>query len=492
MSAAAALTESDFARFRQCPRRHWLHRQRGDAETPPPVDALVTDVLSRAWPGAVRIPLDAPFDDRLAATAQALGAAAPRPILDGCFRTDEGIEVRVDLLVPLEKGTTGRWRVVGIRHASSFGEHEIDLVALAARAVRGAGVHVAGVDVARIDTDFIYPGFGWYGGLFAPIEVSGSVEERPLGQWLADLRTLPDGPEPATPPGAHCQRPLPCPYATHCAPPPEGEAAEADRLRLDLLGRDLAAELRAEGRGSLADVPPTRLPNDRLRRMQQAIVDHRVIVEPGAARELARYPGRRRWLRFETIGFAVPIWSGTRPYQVLPYQWACDVERMDGSGVEHLGFLADRSGDPRRAFAESLLTALGQTGPVFAYNAGFERNRIVELAALFDDLAPALNAVAGRIVDLFHLLRAHAYHPAMDGSWSARSVFGAFAPDVEADRFDAADGATPLEAFALSLRDKLDPAEVQRLRAALDDYGRRQTLALRRLTEALGGESSGH
>ncbi|WP_085314749.1 DUF2779 domain-containing protein [Derxia lacustris] len=488
-----ALTESDFARFRQCPRRHWLHRQRGDAESAAPVDALVADVLGRAWPGAVRIPADAPFAERVVATARALTAAAPRPIIDACFSGDDGLDVRVDLLVPLEKGAPGRWRVVGIRHASSFGEHEIDLVALAARAVRNAGVHVAGVDVARIDTDFVYPGYGWYGGLFAPIEVSASVEDRPLGQWIADLHHLPEGPEPAIPPGAHCLRPTPCPYLdSHCAPPPQGPAAEADRLRLDLFGRDLAAQLRAEGRTSLADVPLTRLPSDRLRRMQRAVLAGQPIVEAAAARELSRYPGRRRWLRFETIGFAVPIWPGTRPYQVLPYQWACDVERADGSGVEHHSFLADRSGDPRRAFTLSLLAVLGETGPVFAYNAGFERNRMTELAQLFDDLAPALNNAAARIVDLFHLLRANAYHPAMDGSWSAKSVFRAFAPDVEADRFDAADGAAPLEAFALSLRDKLDPAEVTRLRAALEDYGQRQTLALRRLTEALGGEATGY
>jgi len=484
----SAFTDTDFARFRQCPRRHWLHRQRGDADLAPPVDALVTDILGRAWPGAVRIALDASFAERVAATERALAAAALRPIIDACFLTDEGMQVRVDLMVPLEKGIVGRWRVVGIRHANTFGEHEIDLVALAARAVRGAGVHVAGIDVARIDTDFVYPGYGWYGGLFAPIEVSASCDDRPLGQWIADLHHIPTSPEPATPPGAQCLRPQPCPYTAHCSPAPEGAAADADRLRLDLLGRDLATELRAEGFTSLADVPLTRLPNDRLRRLQRAVLAGEPIVDGAAARDIAKFPGPRRWLRFETIGFAVPIWPGTRPYQVLPYQWACDVEQPDGS-IEHAGYLADRRGDPRRAFALSLLSVLGVHGPIFAYNAGFERNRIVELTTLFDDLAPALNAVSERIVDLFHLLRSYAYHPAMDGSWSAKSVFAAFAPEVGADRFDDAGDAAPLEAFALSLREKLDPAEVERLRIALDDYGLRQTTALRKLTEALAPAS---
>lgn len=61
---------------------------------------------------------------------------------------------------------------------------------------------------------------------------------------------------------------------------------------------------------------------------------------------------------------------------------------------------------PTQVVAKLPLQLRPATGPVFAYNAGFERNRIRDLAQLFDDLAPALEAVAARIVDLFQLARA--------------------------------------------------------------------------------------
>jgi hypothetical protein len=151
----------------------------------------------------------------------------------------------------------------------------------------------------------------------------------------------------------------------------------------------------------------------------------------------------------------------------------------------HDTFLAGANGDPRRAFAESLLQALGEDGPVFAYNAGFEINRIRELAQHADDLAAPLMALLPRIVDLFQVLRAHYYHPDMAGSWSAKSVFRAVAPDLRADRFDAAGFDSPLQAFAASLRRDLDEASAQALRAALLAHGQRQTAALRRITALL-------
>jgi hypothetical protein len=180
------------------------------------------------------------------------------------------------------------------------------------------------------------------------------------------------------------------------------------------------------------------------------------------------------------------LWPGTRPYQSLPFQWTCDVQGPAGSLVRH-GFLAGTEGDPRRAFALTLLQVLGSTGAVLAYNAGFERNRIRELAQQFDDLAPALDAVLARIVDLFQIARAHYYHPAMAGSWSFKSVSRAVAPGVMVDRLQGADEPSVQAAFAHSLKPGLDSAARQRLRAALQAHGQRETEVLRRMAALFEG-----
>jgi len=59
---------------------------------------------------------------------------------------------------------------------------------------------------------------------------------------------------------------------------------------------------------------------------------------------------------------------------------SCASETTNGKWTEQ-HFLADGQGsDLRRAFAKTLLRALGIEGAVLAYNARLERNRIRELA----------------------------------------------------------------------------------------------------------------
>ncbi|WP_290867469.1 DUF2779 domain-containing protein, partial [Aquabacterium sp.] len=243
----------------------------------------------------------------------------------------------------------------------------------------------------------------------------------------------------------------------------------------EVMGRELAAELRAEGHTDLRSVPEARLPDARRRRAWRAVQQGSPVIEAELGQQLRALPRPRALLRIDTIGYATPIWVGTQPYQVLPCQWTAEIEDPDTGRWQTHAFLADGLSDPRRRFAETLLSALGPRGAVIAYNAGFERNRLRELAALFADLAPELDALQTRIVDLFQLARAHVYHPAMRGSWSFASVTRAFAPDLPED------GLSPQAAFALCISPKQSEARRQTLRAQLLAHGQHEVTALMRL-----------
>ena len=54
----------------------------------------------------------------------------------------------------------------------------------------------------------------------------------------------------------------------------------------------------------------------------------------------------------------------------------------------------------------------------------------------YPDLAPALNSIVDRIVDLFPPIRADYYHPEMRGSWSIKAVVPTVAPDLAYDDLD--------------------------------------------------------
>lgn len=486
------LDAEDLRRWRACERRFWLHRRQPQpaASARDGADRVVAgpgaaQALRASYPGVVTIP--APHDE--AGWAAAIDATE-RLLIDvsqqdegwalagACLSSDDGLRVCIDLVT---RGAHGL-RLFRRRHATAGTEADVDTVAAWLHVAARNGLRVQSAGLLLVDTGFVYPGHGLYAGLYREVDLAPVLGTRPVPQWIVAMRRAAREALPAAPVGAPCGG---CEQAGPCALPVADTPCADATTSLEIVGRELAATLRAEGHASLLDVPPGRLAQPRHRRAARAVQAGRAVIERGAAEALHTIDGPPRWLRFETIGFAIPPWSGTQPYQVLPFQWSCDAGTPTGS-IAHSSFLAGPEGDPRRGFAEALLRELGDAGPLYAYNAGFERNRIRELAQRFDDLAPALDALLPRIVDLFMVLRDHAYHPAMAGSWSAKSVFRAFVPEAGAHEFRCAlrgrPLASPLDAYAACLQRGLAPPDVAALREALRAHGRRHCEALRRLT----------
>lgn len=502
MASAPLLNHDDLRRWRACARRFWLQRRRDQAPAPAgsartadapdpdanPDTALLDDpglsaALRASFPGAVHIAEPGKPAEWAAAVQRTLAAldqdrVAPEgwAILGACLTSADRTQVRIDVLAC---GTHGL-RLYKVRQATVGDEADVDAVALWAHVAARCGLRVQSVGLLLVDTDFIYPGHGCYAGLFREVDLAPVLGSRPVAAWLRAMHDCDRGPQPPAVPGAHCTLGGACTFLRECQAEAPPAPIRDKQISLEVVGRELAAQLREEGHAGLLSVPLQRLSDARHRRAARAVQQGAPVLAPEVAALMAAQPWPWHSLRFDTIGFAVPIWADTRPYQSLPYQWSCDVQTADGQLTRH-AFLADAQGDPRRAFAESLSQVLGSAGAVFVYNAGFERNRIRDLAQLFDDLAPALEALLPRIVDLFQMARAHYYHPAMAGSWSFKSICRAVAPELQLDVPDPALLPSPQAAFAHSLGPKLDAATRAQLREALQAHGQRQTEALRRM-----------
>jgi len=80
-----------------------------------------------------------------------------------------------------------------------------------------------------------------------------------------------------------------------------------------------------------------------------------------------------------------------------------------------------------------LVAKCGSNGPVFVYNAGFERTRIQEMIdRLVHDvgLVVGLTNISNRIVDLLPIARNRYYHPSQKGSWSLKDLLPALVPSL--------------------------------------------------------------
>jgi hypothetical protein len=507
------LNHDDLRRWRVCSRRFWLYRRRGpgtadgNASSSMAADASAEAAVVHGPDTDAALRATFPLADTIARPkTQAEWVQAMQhtltcldvehmlvegwAILGACLASEDRAQVRIDVLTRGSRGLC----LYKVRYATVADDSDVDAVALWTHVAARCGLRIQSVGLLLVNTDFIYPGHGCYAGVFREVDLAPVLGPRPVAAWLAAMRDCVGGAEPPATPGEHCTQGGGCEFARSCQArtPPKRARLPDLQVSLEVVGRELAAELRAAGHVDLLSVAPASLQNARHRRAVCAIQQGAPVLEPEASALIQALPYPRHYLRFDTIGFAVPVWPGTRPYQVLPFQWTCDVQDADRQW-QHYHFLADaKGGDPRRAFASTLLQALGDSGAVIAYNAGFEGNRIRELARQFDDLAPALEAVLSRIVDLFQMARAHYYHPVMAGSWSFKSISRAVAPDL-ALGMEGPDGAGESSAqasFARSLQRGLDEATRQQLRAALHAHGQRQTEVLRRLTVVLEGSTA--
>lgn len=392
----------------------------------------------------------------------------------------EGVLVRADVMRNVAEDL---WEMVEVKSATSVKPYHFIDAAVQTWVVRRAGVSLSHIEIAHIDNGFIYPGGGDYRGLLTYVDVTEEIAglENEVLEWIIAARVTLSGDDPRTTPGKHCHDPFDCPFLNHCIP-----AAEPDSFPPDILPRNrgLAEQLREEGYADLRDVPDGRLINPVHLRIWEATRSGRAYIDDEAGRILSGLPWPHYYLDFETIQFAVPIWAGTRPYAQIPFQWSCHIEGRSGD-LTHLSFLADSAGDPRRAFAESLVAALGTNGVIIVYHAAFERGRIQELAETFPDLAQALTAAIYRIVDLLPIVRDHYYHPGMRGSWSIKAVLPTIAPELTYEDLAVAHGGMAQEAFAELLRLDLTHERRMELREGLLKYCERDTWAMVRIAHFL-------
>ena len=390
-------------------------------------------------------------------TEAALAAPGDVTLYEATFR-HSGVLIRADIL----ERRDGRYRMVEVKSATRLKEYHVQDLAIQAWVTEGAGVPLDVLGVAVINTDFVYPGGGDYRGLLQEIAVADQA--RPvmahIPGWVRGFNELLGGPLPAIRTGPQCRRPFECPFIPFCEEQ-EGKLPCARDDELDLAGACRPA----------------------------ASIDITAGTVDAAATEfLSTLPYPRYYLDFETVQFAVPLWAGTRPFQQLVFQWSCHVEARPGD-VTHREYLDTGSEAPMRRAAEALLAALGDKGPIFVYH-DFEKWRIMEMARMFPDLAPALDAVAGRLVDLLRLTRDHYEHPALNGSYSLKAVL----PTVDAELDHALleevqDGLSAQAAY----HEATDPATTderrEALRRSLLEYCALDTLALVRLAHRFAAEA---
>lgn len=497
--ATRSFSKSKLLACRQCPKRLWLEVHQRDskedseaAEARYQVGYQVGEIARRLYdPGGAGVLVDVEqegFDGAFARSLELLETS--QPIFEAGFSA-AGALAFADVLLPVEKCGSRTWRMIEVKSSTSVKDYHHDDIAVQAFVAKKAGVPLESVALAHIDSSWVYPGDGNYGGLLVEEDLTETTigREAEVEGWIAaaaEVAAQPGEPEITT--GRHCFSPFECGFLGYCqSQEPKADFPIGWLPRLQ--SRAVKTLIEEEG---LLDM--RELSDDLLSAQQQRVKAHTLadtihFDAERAATALSPHDLPAYFMDFETIQFAVPIWKGTRPYQQIPFQFS--VHRLDRErGLQHIPFLDLSGEDPNRGFAQALIDACGREGPIFVYNADFEKGRVKDLAERFPDLAPALLAINERVVDLLPIAREHYYHPSQQGSWSLKAVLPAVVPELSYGALEGIqDGGMAMDAFLEALHPETSAARQDQIRAQLDAYCAQDTYALVRIWQVFAGRN---
>jgi hypothetical protein len=475
------LSKSRFMAGWQCHKLLWWKAHEPDAqELKPDVGlqdifdqgTLVGEEARKLFPGGVLIDLPHNDPERVPRTRAALASGAPA-VFEATFLEDD-VFVAVDVLL---RGTDG-FTLIEVKSSSALKDEHIPDAAIQAHVLRKAGVDVRRIEVMHLSKQYRHPGIG---DLFVREDVTAKVEallpEVPgmITDQLAAMR----GSLPGVAIGRHCSDPRECPFWDRCWP--------QDRFHVTRLyrGGDKGLALMRRGIDSMADIPPSEKLTDTQKRQKLSAERDGVVVQPTLTAALQPFSGRLGFLDFETIGRAIPVWPGTKPWQQTVVQFSYHEAKPRG-GHSHVGWLAEGPEDPRDALATAMLDATKNAEKIVMYSS-FERSRIRDLQEALPHRREELVALEAKLIDLLPVMQQNVYHPDFKGSFSLKYALTPLVPELTYTDLMIQEGRTAsVEIWRLLFVAHLIPeGKRAHLRKDLLAYCERDTLAMVKLLDAL-------
>ena len=496
LQTSPQLSKSRFLAGLQCLKRLYLecyHRELAD-----PVEAgqqaifdagtAVGELARQRFPGGVLIKGQYFEHSQAVRSTQALLPDASVPALYEPAFAFQRVRTRADVL-----NRTG-WQafdLIEVKSTTRAKDEHIPDVAIQMHVIEGAGTPIGRAYLMHVNTTYVYQGGDHdLDRLFSLRDVTDEARAYAADDLPNELAQMWESLQRASAPnietGRHCTTPYRCPFFGHCH---QGEAEHPVR-ELPGLEQGAYERLKALGIRDIGGIPSdfTAL-SGMQRRVRDSVTNGRPFVGSNLAARLREIVSPASFLDFETVGLAIPIYPGTRPYQRVPFQWSLHVRDSDGR-LSHRSFLDDGDDDPRERFVTSLLAAVPSEGSVVAYSS-YEATVMKGLAEAFPQYESRLLALCERVVDLLRLIRGEYYHPEFHGSFSIKSVLPALVPGLAYDDLEIPGGLDAAASYARMIAGGAPQSDKAKIREALLAYCERDTEAMVRVFEALLSVSGG-
>lgn len=418
------LTIDIFIAFRRCPRLGYLFWNLADESINTQSGRFFSDNYTRTrlvrlaqllFPNSIDVKEESTcFEEWLDKTRFYIRRR--QPLLNAVFDSSLGIAV-ADILLPVDED---HWEMlcVGVGSAGNIQ----DVMAFQAAVLLRAGIELKRCALLKINSQFTRKPELEPKQLFKKQNYTrrAAVLQDQVEEIVSDFfRTIRRAVAPEVLMDKPCFEPELCPFYHNCYSfLPEQNVLELYR------GFKKGLKLLREGIVSLKDIQDSSI----LTKSQKIQVDCAKSGLPHINKRALKsflneleYP--LYFLDFETISPPFPVFEGTRPFELVPFQFSLNIVKSREDSAVHMGYLADGERDPRPEILRLLQQNIGDTGKIVAYNAKFEKICLDSLANARPEYKEWVESIKARMVDLLQPFRGfYYYHPGQRGSASLKDV----------------------------------------------------------------------
>ena len=294
------------------------------------------------------------------------------------------------------------------------------------------GFDVQKVCLVHINNEYVRHGELELDKLFTIVDLTETAKSKfsEVEENIAKFRKyLEQKTEPECAVGCQCSNPYDCGYWSHCAVdmPEDGGPTVWDianyRKKQQMYDKGLITFQQLYDAGVLKG-----------NYLQQVEVEVKNLPPQIDSKAIKNFLGSLSYplyfLDFETFNPAVPLYDNSSPYQQIVFQYSLHYIEKEGGELKHKECLAYPGSDPRRQIAEQLCKDIPLDVCTTAYNMGFEKGKIKDLAELYPDLREHLLNIRSNIKDIMIPFQKRWYYTKeMYGSYSIKYVLPALFPD---------------------------------------------------------------
>ncbi|MCD4760038.1 DUF2779 domain-containing protein [archaeon] len=378
----------------------------------------VGEMAKKLFPGGIDLPVD-DFLGNIQLTKASLQEG--KPLFEPGFLTEDKLFSRGDILVP----NGDSWDIIEVKSGTKVKDINVHDVSFQKHVYEKCGLKIKKCYLMHINNEYIRKGEIEAKKLLVKEDITSKVDEiySKVPERISEMKGIIDDPiKPSNKIGVHCSNPYDCPLVDDCwSFLPSNHVFQLYR------GKSKAFKLVENGIYSLKDIPFEFKLNDKQGIQKDCDASGSVYVDKSRLKHFLKtitYPAY--YLDFETFQTAIPKFSGSKPYQQIPFQYSLHVVSSFGVEPEHYSFLYSGKGDPREEFASSLKKVLGSSGTIVVYNQTFEISRLRELGLFLPSYSSWVEGIVSRVVDLWVPFRNFSYYnPIQKGSASIKKVLPA-------------------------------------------------------------------